>query len=72
MSQEAKKENPKPSPAIEGKFKVVGVVPGVIYSKKFGNVDLRTVSLDQAETLVKAGFRYLEKIENKPVAAEKR
>lgn len=72
MTDEAKKENPKPSPAIEGKFKVVGVVPGVIYSKKFGEVDLRNVSLEEAEKLVKGGFPNLEKIENKPVAAEKR
>lgn len=72
MSEEIKKTPAKPSPAIEGKFKVVGVEPGIIVTKKFGEVDLRKVSLDQAEELVKAGFRYLEKVEGKAAAAEKK
>lgn len=72
MSEETKKTPAKPSPAIDGKFKVVGVEPGIIVTKKFGDVDLRTVSLEQADLLVKAGFRYLEKVEGKTAAAEKK
>lgn len=57
------KETPKPSPHIEGKFKVVGVLPGIVVTKKFGDVDLRTVSLETAEALHKDKFPYLQKIE---------
>ncbi|MFN3758454.1 MAG: hypothetical protein ACK4SF_04485 [Algoriphagus aquaeductus] len=64
-----KKETPKLSPAIEGKFEAVGVLPGVITGKKFGTVDLRSISLEQAEELVKKGFPYLKKSE-KAVKAE--
>lgn len=67
-----KNATPKLSPALEGKFEAVGVVPGVITGKKFGTVDLRTLSLAKAEELVKAGFPYLKKIEKatKAEAAE--
>lgn len=61
-----KKETPKLSPALEGKFKNVGVLPGVITGKKYGTVDLRTISLEKAEELVKKGFPYLQKIEKEP------
>lgn len=64
-----KKETPKMSAALEGKFQVVGVLPGVVAGKKFGMVDLRTISLEKAEKLVKEGFPYLKKIE-KPLKAE--
>ncbi len=58
------KETPKLSPALQGKFEVVGVLPGVIAGgKKFGTVDLRTVSLAKAEKLVEGGFPYLKKTE---------
>jgi hypothetical protein len=57
------KETPKLSPALNGKFEAVGVAPGVIVTKKYGDVDLRTLSLEKAELLVKNGFRYLRKIE---------
>lgn len=61
---EKKKETPKLSPAIEGKFVAVGVLPGVIYTKKYGNVDLRTISLELAEKLAADDkFRYLKKVE---------
>jgi hypothetical protein len=33
-----KKEAPKLSAALIGKFEAVGVQPGVIYTKKYGNV----------------------------------
>jgi hypothetical protein len=60
-----KKVESKASPALSGKFEIVGVNPGVVFTKKFGDVDLRTISLDMAEKLVKNGFRYLKKIESK-------
>lgn len=58
-----KKEDPKLSPALEGKFIAVGVVPGVITGKKYGTVDMRTMSLEKAEKLVALGFPYLKKVE---------
>lgn len=63
-----KKESPKLSPAIEGKFEAVGVLPGVITGKKYGTVDLRSISLEKAQKLVDAGFPYLKKIEKAPKA----
>ena len=67
-----KKETPKLSPVLEGKFEAVGVQPGIVAGKKFGTVDLRTISLEKAEALVKEGFPYLKKIEkqSKSEAAE--
>ncbi|WBL42376.1 hypothetical protein PBT90_16695 [Algoriphagus halophytocola] len=65
-----KKETAKLSPAIEGKFEAVGVLPGVIYTKKYGNVDLRTISLEMAEKLAADDkFRYLRKITKESKAA---
>lgn len=61
-----KKETPKLSPELDGKFIAVGVLPGVITGKKYGTVDLRTISLEKAEKLVKEGFPYLKKIEKTP------
>lgn len=55
----------KPSPALDGKYKVVGVVPGEVYVPGTGRVDLRTISLAEADELMKAGFPYLEKVEAK-------
>lgn len=63
-----RKETPEISPEMKGKFEAVGVVPGLIYSKKFGEVDLRDLSLERAEQLVKEGFRYLKKVEPSPKA----
>jgi hypothetical protein len=65
-----KKDTPKMSAALEGKFEVVGVLPGVIAGKKYGTVDLRTISLAKAEQLVKDGFPYLKKIEKAAKVAE--
>ena len=65
-----KKEAPKLSATLIGKFESVGVQPGVIYTKKYGNVDLRTISLGMAEKLAAdESFRYLKKIEKEPKAA---
>jgi hypothetical protein len=64
----SEKETPKLSPALDGKFIAVGVLPGVITGKKYGTVDLRTISLAKAEKLVNEGFPYLKKIEKAPKA----
>ncbi len=63
-----KKETPKLSPALEGKFEAVGILPGIVTGKKFGTVDLRTLSLEKAQKLVEAGFPYLKKVEKAPKA----
>lgn len=63
------KNIPKLSAALDGKYEAVGVVPGEITGKKFGTVDLRSISLEQAEKLVAAGFPYLKKVE-KPAKTE--
>jgi hypothetical protein len=59
----SEKETPKLSKALEGKFEAVGVVPGVITGKKYGTVDLTTISLAKAEELVKNHFPYLRAVE---------
>lgn len=66
-----KKQVEKPSPHIAGKFEVVGVLPGVIVTKKHGDVDLRTISAEMADTLVKEGFRYLKRVEKQAKEVEK-
>lgn len=50
------------SKAIEGKYQVINTHLPKLESR-IGLVDFRTISLDQAERLVKAGTRYLRKIE---------
>ena len=59
--EQYKKDNP-PSAHLNGKFEVVGVLPGVV---QFGRqtVDLRKVSLEDAEKLYQAKFPYLKKVE---------
>jgi hypothetical protein len=56
MNKEIKTVTPT---ALEGHFKVVGVVPGLINVPHYGNVDLRHVSLEMAEKLHVAGCPYL-------------
>jgi len=62
-------KNVKPSAHLEGKFKVVGVVPGPVKTKSFGVVDLRFITLNVAEKLHEKGFPYLEKIVAKTASA---
>jgi len=50
----------EPSPEIKGKFRVVNTEHPCIMFKSI--VDLRSVSLEEAEELVKQGFGYLEKV----------
>jgi hypothetical protein len=64
------KEQAKVSRHIEGKYTVVGVFPGPIHTKKYGTVDLRSISESMAEKLVKEGFRYLKKVESKPASTK--
>ncbi len=50
-----------PSPAIEGKFRVINTHMPKLHSR-IGEIDFRVITLEQAEKLVKAGTRYLEAI----------
>jgi hypothetical protein len=59
------RETVKASPALEGKFEVIGVVPGLINVPHYGNVDLRSVSLELAEKLYADGCPYLKKVADK-------
>ena len=49
-----------PSPAIEGKFEIVNT-EFPIYHSKIGEIDFRTISIEQAEELVKTESRYIKK-----------
>jgi len=50
-----------PSPALDGKFKIVNTtVP--IYHSKIGKFDLRTISAEDALRLVKSGSNYIKAI----------
>ncbi|SDK35210.1 hypothetical protein SAMN05421823_102531 [Catalinimonas alkaloidigena] len=55
---------PTPSSALEGKFEVVGIVPGKVMIDG-QTVDFTTISLTKAEALYnrKGGCRYLKKME---------
>lgn len=63
-------EAPTPSQALTGKFRIVGIQPGTVYTTSHGYVDLRTVDLATAEQLHARGFAYLAKVEVAPVEAE--
>jgi len=49
------------SPALEGKFEVINTTSPVLHSR-IGDVDFRTMTVDQAEQLVKAGTDYLRAV----------
>lgn len=51
----------EPSPAIEGRFRVVNTHLPILHSK-IGKIDFRTITLEQAEALVSAGTSYLVKL----------
>jgi hypothetical protein len=55
------KANFQLSPELVGKFKVVNTTLPALHSR-IGYVDFRTMTLDQAEALVKAGTRYLRAV----------
>jgi len=44
---------------LVGKYEVVGVLPGEVYFRG-ETVDLRSVTLEKADEIVKAGFPYLK------------
>lgn len=50
----------KISKHIESKYKVIGVVPGKVVTKNNNVVDLRTISMEEADKLFNDGFPYLE------------
>ncbi len=50
------------SPHLSNKFRVVGVVPGRVVTRRHGTVDLRTITLELAQTLYDEGFPYLQPI----------
>lgn len=64
-----KKENP-PSEHLKNKFEVIGVVPGIVHWKG-SKYDLRKITAETADILVKDGFKYLKKVEteSKPATA---
>lgn len=61
----------KPSPHLEGKFRIVGTEPGEVYTPtRHRTVDLRTITAEVAEELVASGrCQFLERIET-PESAE--
>lgn len=60
-----KKNNPKKPPAkalqpeVAEKYRLVIIRPGKYNFHKFGEIDLRTLKLSKADTLVKDGFPFL-------------
>lgn len=58
------------SKAIKGKYEVINTHLPKLESR-IGLIDFRTITLAQAERLVKSGTRYLRKIE-KPKKVKKR
>lgn len=60
-----------PSRHLEGKFKVVGVLPGeVIWRNE--KIDLRHITLEKAQEIHKAGFPYLQPVLIAPRIKEKK
>ena len=58
---ELKRKNP-PSKHLNGKFEVVGVIPGPI-DMRGKTYDLRTITLEKAEELAKMKCPYLKRVE---------
>lgn len=63
------KTNFTPSPALDGKFKVVNTDLPILLNTKIGDIDLRTISLEDAERLYKLDSYYLQKLPEKKVIA---
>lgn len=59
-----------PSAAIDGFYKVVNTVQAKIISTRIGDVDLSTISLEDADKLFANGTDYLEQV--KPKKATKK
>jgi len=45
---------------VAKKYKLVTIRPGKYNFQKFGEVDLRTISLEKADAIVARGFQYLQ------------
>ena len=58
----------KLSPELEGKFEVVNTTLPALHSR-IGFVDFRTMTLEQAEALEKAGTAYLKRVPVKKTKA---
>ncbi len=55
------------------KYKVIGVKPGKVITRKFGTLDFSkdNIPVEKCDKLYESGFPYLEKIEKKAVTADK-
>jgi hypothetical protein len=51
------------SAALNGKYEIIGLVPGPIAVYSVGEVDLREISLETADLLYSKGVPYLKKVE---------
>jgi hypothetical protein len=59
---------PTLSPALDGKYELVGILPGEVELPDLGKIDLRTCTLEQANNFVVTGrFPYLKRIKDKVV-----
>lgn len=61
MSKPAKKL----SKHLEGKFEMVGIMPGNIRLRNGRTIDTSKATVAQAEEAVKMGCKYIKKVENK-------
>lgn len=62
----AKKENRTLSKPLQGKYEMVGVLPGkIMYGPNRQTIDTRTCTLKQAAAAVKAGSKLIKKVEPK-------
>ncbi|SDM40441.1 hypothetical protein [Pedobacter antarcticus] len=59
------------SPEVAAKFTLKHVTPGKHYFNGYGEIDLTTLKLDQADHLVKSGFPFLIENVEKIVIASK-
>lgn len=61
-----KKENRTLSKPLQGKYEMVGVLPGkIMYGANRQVIDTRTCTLKQAAAAVKAGSKFIRKVDTK-------
>ena len=51
---------------VAKKYKLVGIELGTHYFPVFGKVDLTQISLEEAEAMIKLGFKFLQPVEKAP------
>lgn len=56
---------------IAGSYEVVNTTSPILESR-IGRIDFRTITKEKAEALIKAGTRYLRKIEKKTSTAKEK